>query len=78
MFEWGISEVGVRQVLHDGEVIEQRPDEQPFPVRLVLGWVESRPIHVVAAFDDAGATVVVITVYQPDPRRWTDGFRRRR
>ena len=44
-----ISEAEVRAVLTTGEAIEEYPDDTPFPSRLVLGWVGSRPLHVVAA-----------------------------
>ncbi|MCC7390286.1 MAG: DUF4258 domain-containing protein [Phycisphaerales bacterium] len=78
MFRWGVSETDVRSVLESGETIEDRPDELPYPVRLILGRVEGRPLHVVAAFDEPGGTIIVITVYEPDPARWSDGFRRRK
>ncbi len=43
----------------------------------MLLWVGGRPIHVVAAEGDKDETVIV-TVYEPEPDRWTDGFTRRR
>lgn len=78
MFRWNVSESDVRTVLEHGETIEDRPEEAPHPVRLMLGRVEGRPLHVVAAFDDPGDTIIVITVYEPDPARWSDGFRHRK
>jgi hypothetical protein len=77
MFARDISEVEVRAVLEDGEVIEENPDALPYPSRLVLGWVDQRPIHVLASHPDA-TTIVVITVYEPDRARWQNGFRRRK
>lgn len=76
MAEWRISRADVAHVLATGEVIEPYPDDRPFPSRLVLGWVGNRPIHVVAA-DDPGGETVVITVYEPDPIRWDPTFRGR-
>lgn len=78
MFERGISELDVRQVLEDHVVVEEYPDESPFPGRLLLGRVGGRPIHVVACFDRPGHTIVIITVYEPTPDRWTSGFTKRR
>ncbi|HRQ72602.1 MAG TPA: DUF4258 domain-containing protein [Phycisphaerales bacterium] len=78
MFHWLVSETDVREVLETGEIIEDRADEPPYPVRLILGWVEGRPLHAVAAFDEEGDTIVVITVYEPDPERWINGFRSRK
>ena len=49
MFQREISVAHVRQVLSTGEVIESYPDDTPYPSRLVLGWCEGRPLHVVVA-----------------------------
>ena len=39
----------VRHVLQTGEVIEEYPDDTPFPSYLILGFVGDRPFHVVVA-----------------------------
>ena len=77
MFHRGLSEVDVLRVLQSGEVIEEYPEDQPYPSRLVLGWIGSRPIHVVTADNQGGQQVVVITVYEPDPSHWKPDFRTR-
>ncbi|NOT00862.1 MAG: DUF4258 domain-containing protein [Phycisphaerales bacterium] len=77
MFERGIGVRDVRMVLESGVTIESYPHDDPYPSRLVLGRVDSRPIHVVAADDPEGATTMVITVYEPDAARWDASFRRR-
>jgi len=65
-------------VLENGQVIEEYPDDSPYPSRLVLGQCGGRPLHVLAS-DDAGERVtVIITVYEPDPQRWDATFRHRR
>ncbi len=76
MAERGISEEDVARVIADGKAIESYPQDQPYPSRLLLGWVEGRPIHVVAA--SAERAIIVITVYEPDARQWESGFERRR
>ena len=73
-----ISEAEVRAVLTTGEAIEEYLDDTPFPSRLVLGWVGSRPLHVVAADNPEDEDTIVITVYEPEPTQWEVGFRRRR
>ena len=78
MFERGITEEDVRHVLETGEVIERYPDDRPYPSRLVLGWREDRPLHVVVAEQAEADTLIVITVYEPDPTLWEDDFKRRR
>ncbi|HFD80390.1 MAG TPA: DUF4258 domain-containing protein [Gammaproteobacteria bacterium] len=76
MFERRISEETVRAVLSTGEVIESYPDDVPYPSKLVLGWSDKRPIHIVLAETDE--TDIIITVYEPDPERWDREFRHRR
>ena len=78
MFERGISEIEVRDVLENGEIIEAYPNDFPFPSRLVLGTSSGRPIHVVVSDDPQAKTTIVITVYEPDPARWDPTFRHRR
>jgi hypothetical protein len=78
MFQRGITEVDVRILLETGEVIEEYPDELPYPSRLILGVVERRPIHVVVALDHEARCAIIVTVYEPDPSRWDLGFRRRK
>lgn len=69
----------VVQCLRSGEIIEEYPDDQPYPSCLVLGQTrEGRRLHVVCAPIIAERRLIVITTYQPDPARWDPGFRRRR
>jgi hypothetical protein len=78
MFERGITEADVGRVLSEGEEIAAYPDDTPYPSRLLLGWRGNHPLHVVAAYNAQDDEQIVITVYEPDPALWEDGFRRRR
>ncbi len=78
MFQNRISEKDVRHVLEEGEIIKIYPDDTPYPSRLVLGWLASRPVHVVAADGAETGDTFVITVYKPDPELWEPDFRRKR
>ena len=78
MFQRGISEEEVKQVVVAGETIETYPEDKPFPSRLMLGWIGSRPVHVVVADNVAAQEAIIITVYQPDPEEWEAGFKRRK
>jgi hypothetical protein len=61
-----------------GEVIEEYPDDHPFPSCLILGFDEThRPIHSVVAYSNSQDLPIVVTAYVPDPSRWVD-FRTRR
>lgn len=77
MFQRRINKEDVRHVLATGETIEEYPHDTPFPSRLILGWRESRPIHVVVSDDPELRKTIVITVYEPDADEWDLSFRRR-
>ncbi len=77
MAEGGITTDEVKQVLSGGETIQEYPDDRPYPSRLVLGWIGSRPLHVVAADNAANDETIVVTAYEPDPLRWDADFRKR-
>ena len=58
------------------EVIEDYPDDKYGPSCLILGFTSSgRPLHVQCSYAKR-ALVKIITVYEPDPKLWTD-FRAR-
>jgi Domain of unknown function (DUF4258) len=77
MYQRDISEVEVRHVITTGETVEDYPDDTPYPSRLVLGWNDRRPIHVVVADNVDEQENIVITVYEPDPLEWQPDFKRR-
>ena len=78
MFERGITALEVRHVLLDGEIIKDYPDDQPYPSQLLLGWCQKRPVHIVAAYNEPDKETIIITAYEPDPKVWESGFRRKR
>jgi hypothetical protein len=78
MFQRRVGYEDVSKILFDGETIEEYPDDTPYPSRLVLGWAEGRPLHIVAADNDKDHETIVITVYEPDLAYWEPDFRRRK
>ena len=78
IMERGIRAIHIRQVVEYGEVIQTYPNDSPYSSRLILGWIERRPLHVVAADDPNSAVTFIITVYEPSPILWEPGFKRRR
>ena len=78
MFQRRIGVAEVRAIVENGQVIEDRPHDLPYPSRLLLGVAQGRPLHVVVAEDVVAATTIVVTVYEPDPALWRPGFKRRR
>ena len=61
-----------------GEVIEDYPDDGPYPSCLIYGNTFSgEPVHSVWAYNDENGWAVLITIYRPDPERWLDWRTRR-
>ena len=77
MAQGRISTNNVGHVLTAGQVIEDYPNDTPYPSRLLLGWPGTRPIHVVVAENTVDREQIVITAYEPDAALWSADFRRR-
>lgn len=78
MFSRQISDENVRYVVFKGETIENYPSDVPYPSKLILGWIGSRPIHVVLAENSEQKELIIITVYEPNEDKWENGFRKRK
>lgn len=77
--EYGvIHEHEVREVIENGEIIEKYPKDKPYPSFLIFGKTnQGRPLHIVCALVEEEKILVVITVYQPNPKLWIDYKRRK-
>jgi hypothetical protein len=59
-------------VIH-GEIIEDYPDDMPYPSCLIMGKnFSGDPLHSVWAYNPVNLWAILITVYRPDPERWID------
>ncbi len=77
MFERRISEDDVNRILFEGKVIEEYENDQPYLSKLILGFIDQRPIHIVAAENKEENQTIIITVYEPDRIKWDEKFERR-
>lgn len=73
-----ISQAAVIRAVRMGELIEDYPDDHPYPSALFLGWIENKPLHVVAALNEAEPKVFMITAYEPDLEYFEPDFKTRR
>lgn len=78
MFHREITKNDVIEVISNGQVVIDYPDDKPYPSCLMLGFVNDKPIHIIFAFEQEKKTGIVITAYIPDSRLWTEDFRSRR
>jgi hypothetical protein len=68
----------VKQVLLEGELIEQYPDDDPFPSGLFLGFINDKPLHVVVGADREQTWCYVVTAYRPDLEHFENDFKTRK
>ncbi len=73
-----IREHEVYEAIRTGEVIENYPDDTPYPSMLIFGTtISGRPLHVVCAYNPDQDLGIKVTVYQPNPSFWIDHRRRK-
>ena len=59
-----------------GQIIEQYPDDKPFPSCLILGYSGERALHAVASIDED--LIYIITAYAPSPEKWESDWKTRK
>ena len=74
--ERGIQIQNIVKTIENGEIIEDYPDDYPFPSCLILGTSEEKTIHIVASINDG--VIFLITAYIPDPDKWEDDWKTRK
>ncbi len=78
MLERNVSEEDVSRILKDGKTIESYPNDRPYPSRLVMGYANGRPLHVVLADNIETRESIIITVYEPNTASWETDFEKRK
>ena len=59
------------------QIIEKYPNDPRGESCLILGFTkEQKPIHVVCGIQEENF-LIIITIYRPDPKLWTD-YRKRK
>jgi len=62
----------IKRTIEIGEIIEQYPDDYPFPSCLISG----ENIHIVCSIGNG--RLYIITAYRPSLEKWEIGFRIRK
>ena len=74
----GILEKEVHEAVISGKIIENYPDDEPYPSCLVYGkTATNRALHIVCAYSKEDNITIIITVYQPNPDKWIDNEMRK-
>jgi Domain of unknown function (DUF4258) len=78
MYERGLRVEDVRMALDNGEDIENRHDDHPYPARLVLGLCKLGVLHVAVRDNIEADEIIVETAYRPHPALWEPDFKTHR
>lgn len=71
--ERGIEPSDIKNCITTGRIIEQYPDDYPYPSCLILGLtVAGKALHVVIGV--GGGYLWLVTAYYPDPLKWNEDF----
>lgn len=76
--ERGLPQSAVLEVLLVGEKIRDYAEDKPFPSALFLGYAADKPLHVVAACDEARERVFIIMAYEPSLEIFEPDYRTKR
>ena len=74
--ERGINVNDIQNVINGGEIIEQYPEDFPFPSCLIFGYSGDRPLHVVASIDEG--IMYFISAYIPSEEKWESDLKTRK
>ncbi len=73
----GILLSDVMTCIMNGEIIEQYPDDYPYPSCLILGFtLGNKVLHVVIGHHET--ELFLITAYFPSTDKWEDDFKTRK
>ena len=73
----GIRAKDIRNAVNSGIIIEQYPNDFPFPSCLIMGKdVNGKTIHV--CMSDEGTSSRIITAYYPSREKWMEDLKNRR
>jgi hypothetical protein len=75
--ERGIKIDDIEAAILNGEIIEEYPEDTPFPSCLILGRsTKNLPLHVVLSTDEE--FLYIITAYYPNLEKWKNDLKTRR
>ena len=77
LLQRGISAHDVESAMHNGSIIEDYPEDYPFPSCLIMGkTIKDNILHIVCAIGDD--KLWIITAYEPNLEEWETDYRTRK
>ena len=75
--ERNISEIEIKQIGMNANIIEEYPEDKYSPSCLLLGFTQTgRPLHIQVSRTDTDL-VKIITLYEPNAEEWVNYSQRR-
>ncbi len=75
----GISSDELLESMYSAELLEDYPDYHAGPTVLLLHRSTNCPLHAVWGIEKGtDEPLVLVTAYRPDPKHWSDDFRKRK
>jgi hypothetical protein len=68
----------IEEVIDNSQIITKYEDDKPLKSYLLLGFTKAkRPLHVIIAIDEIEKYIWIISVYEPDRKKWDETFKKR-
>jgi len=64
--------------MQSGEIIQEYLDDKPLASKLLLGFSNQRPLHLVFSYDNENQTYIIITAYEPSLDIWEHDLKTRK
>ncbi|MBI5218829.1 MAG: DUF4258 domain-containing protein [Bacteroidia bacterium] len=74
MFQRNISVEDVKFVLLNGIIVNEYPDDRPYPSKLLFAVNNERSLHIVCSENQNENKIIVITAYEPSSDIWENDF----
>ena len=67
----------IKEAVRNGEIIEEYPNDYPYPSCLILGYTNDKKVlHIVVGLGET--KLWLITVYKPDINQWSSDYKSRK
>ena len=66
----------IKHCIRNGEIIEEYPDDHPYPSALICFSENVTAMHTLVGLGDD--EIWIITAYYPDPQKWVNNYKTRK
>ena len=74
MFQRNISMEDAKFALHNGVLVNEYPDDKPYPSKLLFAMKNENPLHIVCSEIFIENTIIIITAYEPSLDIWEKDY----